>query len=855
MLQFSPLRTAIILVVAVLGIAFALPNFFSKDQTATWPGWVPHNGMTLGLDLQGGSYLLLQVNQQSVIDERLKALRRDARQLLAGENGIGNIITTTDKGLTVELTDPSQKAKAQQVLQKLQTGNGVLGMGGTQELEFGETADGKLTIALSEAGLKDRMSSLIAQSMEVIRKRIDEVGTTEPIIQRQGADRVLVQVPGFNDSQHLKELISKTARLEFHLVHPTMTADQARAQGIPAGYEIVPSADGANGPAEELLNENVELGGEDLTNAQPGFDQQTGRSVVSFSFNTHGAIVFGEITSKNVGKRFAIVLDNQVITAPTIQQPITGGSGQITGNFTPQSANDLAVLLRAGALPATLDVAEEHSVGASLGADSVKAGVTAGVVAAILVVTFMVVAYGLFGLFADISLVLNIVLIIAALSMLGSTLTLPGIAGIVLTIGMAVDANVLIYERIREELRAGKSILAAIDAGFKRAWGTIIDSHLTQLIAAIVLYFLGSGPVQGFAVTLALGILTSLFTSYTVTLYFVGLWYRLRRPKTLKIQVFRFIPDGTKIPFMKISRYAIVFSVIISLLAIGSAFTRGFNLGIDFIGGSAIELQYTGQGAADPGKIRESLDRLGLGDVQVQQFGSPQDVLVRVQQQPGGDAAQQAAVNKVRDAVQGQSYEVRRTETVGPQVSGELTTKGITAVLVALVAILIYVWFRFEWQFALAAITTTTHDVIMTIGLFSVAGLEFNISSIAAVLTLVGLSLNETVVISDRIRENLRKYKKMSLPELIDLSINQTIVRTSLTQFTILLALFPLVFFGGESIRGFTIAMTFGSIFGMYSSVFIGGPILIYFGLKARSDAPADSKAAKIPKRADGAAV
>jgi SecD/SecF fusion protein len=855
MLQFTPIRTAIILIVAVLGIAFALPNFFSKDVTATWPGWLPHNGMTLGLDLQGGSYLLLQVNQQSVIDERLKSLRRDARQLLAGENGIGNIITTTDKGLTIELTDPSQKAKAQEVLQKLQTGNGVLGMGGTQELEFGETPDGKLTIALSDAGLKDRMSSLIAQSMEVIRKRIDEVGTTEPIIQRQGADRVLVQVPGFNDSQHLKDLISKTARLEFHLVHPTMTAEQAKQQGIPAGYEIVPSAEGAAGPPEELINENVELGGEDLTNAQPGFDQQTGRSVVSFSFNTHGAIVFGEITSKNVGKRFAIVLDNQVITAPTIQQPITGGSGQITGNFTPQSANDLAVLLRAGALPATLDVAEEHSVGASLGADSVKAGVTAGVVAAILVVTFMVVAYGLFGLFADISLVLNIVLIIASLSLLGSTLTLPGIAGIVLTIGMAVDANVLIYERIREELRAGKSILAAIDAGFKRAWGTIIDSHLTQLIAAIVLYFLGSGPVQGFAVTLALGILTSLFTSYTVTLYFVGLWFRIRRPKTLKIQVFRFIPDGTKIPFMKISRYAIVFSVIISLLAIGSAFTKGFNLGIDFIGGSAIELQYTGQGDADPGKIRESLDALGLGDVQVQQFGSPKDVLVRVQQQPGGDAEQQAAVNKVRDAVQSESYEVRRTETVGPQVSGELTTKGITAVLVALVAILIYVWFRFEWQFALAAITTTTHDVIMTIGLFSMAGLEFNISSIAAVLTLVGLSLNETVVISDRIRENLRKYKKMSLPELIDLSINQTIVRTSLTQFTILLALFPLVFFGGESIRGFTIAMTFGSIFGMYSSVFIGGPILIYFGLKARSDAPADSKAAKIPKRADGAAV
>jgi SecD/SecF fusion protein len=849
MLQFSPLRTAIILLVAVLGIVFAIPNFFSKEVTATWPGWLPHQGMTLGLDLQGGSYLLLQVNKDSVVTSRLTTLRRDARTILASENGIGNIITTDADGITIELTDATQKAAAQTALQKLQP-TGVFGVGGSQELAFAETPDGKITVKLTEAGINDRMSSLVAQSIEVIRKRVDEVGTTEPTIQRQGTDRVLVQVPGFNDSQRLKELVSKTARLEFHLVHPTMTAAQAEAQGTPSGYYIVPSADGG----KELLNENVELGGEDLTNAQPGFDQQTGRSVVSFSFNTHGAIVFGEITAKNVQKRFAIVLDNQVITAPTIQQPITGGSGQITGNFTPSSANDLAVLLRAGALPATLDVAEERSVGPSLGADSIKSGLTAGVVAALLVVTFMVVAYGLFGLFADISLVLNIILIVASLSLLGSTLTLPGIAGMVLTLGMAVDANVLIYERIREELASGKSILAAIDAGFKRAWGTIIDSHLTQLIAAIVLYFLGSGPVQGFAVTLGLGILTSLFTAYTVTLYFVGLWFRVRRPKKLKIQVFRFIPDGTTIHFMQLSRYVIIISLVLTVVSIGSAVFKGFNLGIDFKGGSAIELQYVGDGEANPSHIREVLDTLSLGDVQVQGFGTDKDVLVRIEQQAGGDQAQQTAVNKVRDALGAEKYEIRRTETVGPQVSGELARNGVIAVLVALGAILIYVWFRFEWQFALAAITTTSHDVIMTIGLFSITGIEFNLTSIAAVLTLVGLSLNETVVISDRIRENLRKYKKMPLPDLINLSINQTIVRTSLTAFTIFCALVPLVLFGGEVIRGFTIAMTFGVFVGTYSSIIVGGPILIYFGLKARSDAPADSKA-KLPKRADGAAV
>ena len=851
MLQFSPIRTAIIIIVALLGILYTVPNFLTKDQLAAWPGWLPKQTVTLGLDLQGGSYLLLEVNRAGIINDRLAELRRDARNILANQNGIGNIITINGNALSIELTDPTQRQKADQVLQALQNnvGGSVIGIGGVKELTFTDTPDGKISIGLTDDGVNQRMSSLVTQSMEVIRKRIDQLGTTEPQIQREGNDRVLVQVPGFQDSARLKEIISKTARLTFHLVYPNMTAAQAKAQGLPPGTEIVPSQAGG----DELLYEDVALGGESLVDAQPGFDSQSSRSVVSFRFDTRGAVTFGDITSKNVGRRFAIVLDNQVITAPVIQTPITGGTGQISGNFTPQSANDLAVLLRAGALPASLDIVEERSVGPSLGADSIRSGITAGIVAAVLVVSFMVVAYGLFGFFADISLMLNIVLILASLSVLGATLTLPGIAGIVLTLGMAVDANVLIYERIREELHTGKSVLNAIDAGFKRAWGTIIDSHLTQLIAATVLFFLGSGPVQGFAVTLALGILTSLFTAYTVTLYFVGWWYRIRRPKTLKIQVFRFIPDGTKIHFMQISRYVIILSLVLTAVSIGSAVFKGFNLGIDFKGGSAITVQ-SENGPADPGKVREDIGKLGLGDIQVQGFGAPTDLLVRVQTQgDGSPALQQQAVTKITDTLSKDNYAIRSVETVGPTVSGELGLHGTIAVLVALGAILIYVWFRFEWQFALAAITTTTHDVIMTVGLFSVTGIEFNLTSIAAVLTLVGLSLNETVVISDRIRENLRKYKKMPLPDLINLSINSTLTRTSLTAFTIFLALIPLVLFGGEVIRGFTIAMTFGVFVGTYSSIIVGGPILIFFGLKSRADAPTDKKVTA--KRADGAAV
>jgi SecD/SecF fusion protein len=849
-MQFSPVRTAIIAFVALMGVLFAVPSFLPQNVRDAWPSFLPKQTVVLGLDLQGGSHLLLQVNEEGIVSERLQSLRRDVRNTLANENGIGNLITTDEatNSLAVELTDPTQKEAARTAIQALQNtiNNGLISVGGINELAFGDAPDGKLTVTLTPEGVEQRTSALVAQSIEVIRERIDELGTTEPSIQRQGNNRILVQVPGFGDSTRLKNIISQTARLTFHMVYPGITAAQAQAQGLPAGTMILPSQDGG----DELLYEDVALGGESLVDAQPSYDQQRAMPVVSFRLDTRGAVTFGQITSGNVGQRFAIVLDNQVITAPVIQQPITGGTGQISGSFTTATANDLAVLLRAGALPASLDIVEERTVDASLGADSIQHGLTAGIVAAVLVVAFMIIAYGLWGVFANISLILNIVLIFGALSMLGATLTLPGIAGIVLTIGMAVDANVLIYERMREEQKAGKSPIQAINAGFERAWGTIVDSHLTQLIAAIVLYFLGSGPVQGFAVTLALGILTSLFTSYTVTLYFVGMWFRAKRPKTLKIQHFRFIPDGTNIPFMKISRYVIAFSIVASLASIGSAYFKGFNLGIDFVGGTAIVIQHQ-DGPADVGAVRETLAGLELGEVQVQGFGTPEDVLVRVQAQEGGQDADQAAVAKVRDALASENYTIRSTEAVSGTVSGELAWKGTIAVIVALVAILIYIWFRFEWQFAMAAITTTTHDIIMTIGLFSITGLEFNLTSIAAVLTLVGLSLNETVVVSDRVRENLRKHRKMPLPELIDLSINQTIVRTSLTQFTVFLALIPLVLFGGEVIRSFTIAMTFGSLVGMYSSIIVNGPILINFGLKARSD----TETLPTAKAADGASV
>jgi len=846
-MKFNPIRSAIIVLVVVASIFMVLPNFFSDEDVAGWPDLLPKQKIVLGLDLQGGSHLLLQVNRSDIIEGRLGDIRRDARSILIGE-GIGSLITTQGANLTIEITDPEQLESAREALRPLELmlEGPMFQVSSTPETIIDIVGSNRIRITLTDEAIAERMSALVAQSVEVIRNRIDELGTTEPVIQRQGQDRVLVQVPGFDDSERLKDLISQTARLTFHMVYPAMTAEQARAQGLPAGTMIMPSADGM----DELLYEDISLGGEQLTDAQPAFDDRN-RSVVTFRFNTQGAITFGEITSQNVGRRFAIVLDGQVITAPVIQQPITGGSGQISGNFTPESASDLAVLLRAGALPATLDVVEERTVGPSLGADSIEAGLTAGLIGTVGVAIFMLVTYGVFGIFAVIALALNVGMILAALSTLGATLTLPGIAGIVLTVGMAVDANVLIFERIREEFAAGRTPYQSLEAGFKRAMTTIIDANVTTLIAAVVLFFLGSGPVQGFAVTLALGVLSTMFTAYLVTQLLVGYWFQWQRPKTLKVNLLSFIPLEPKIPFMNWRKAGFIFSLVLLIGTVGLELTRGLNLGIDFTGGSAIELQAL-EGDADIGDLRTRLGALGIGAVQVQEFGTPRDVLVRIGMQDGDESAQQVAVSQVFAEVS-EDYEVRRTEAVSGTVSNELAMNGIIGVIAAMICIVIYVWIRFEWQFSVGAILALVHDVIMTVGLFALLQVEFNLSSIAAVLTVIGYSLNDTVVIYDRIRENMMKYKRISLAEIINLSLNQTLARTIITGGTTAMALLALVFFGGEVIRSFTIAMAWGVFVGTYSSIFVSAPILLYLGIKTRGEAEAEQ--AKPEKRTDGAAV
>ncbi|WP_137158111.1 protein translocase subunit SecDF [Rhizobium sp. FKL33] len=850
MLYFSRWKAIAIWLVTLVSILIAAPNFIPKDVLAGMPSWFPKTTMTLGLDLQGGSHIMLQLDRNDILKERMDTVLDDVRGNLRKASIGYTGLAARGQQVTFKLRDASQIDAAKEALKDLTLPVSVGGFGGSsiQEARVSNTADGTFTVELTDEGLNYRVQSAVSQSIEVVRRRVDELGTTEPLIQRQGADRIVVQVPGLDDPQRLKSILNKTAKLTFHLVDNSMPVQEAMNGRPPASSEIVYSND--DPPAPYLLQKRAILTGENLVDAQPGFNQQNNAAIVSFRFDSAGAQKFGRITQEHVGEPFAIVLDNQVITAPVINEPILGGAGQISGNFTAQSASDLAVLLRAGALPATLTVVEERTVGPGLGADSIRAGFIAGVIGLIAVIAFMQFFYGTLGAIASAAMVINVVMIIAILSMLGATLTLPGIAGIVLTIGQAVDSNVLFYERFREEVKAGRPITQAMETGFNKAFGTIIDANLTTLIAAIILFYMGSGPVRGFAVTLSIGIITTVFTAYTVSRLMISIWLRRTRPKALPKGVRTGFFDFAQIRFMSVRKWTFGASLVLAIASVAGFATKGLELGIDFTGGSMIELKAK-QGDANLGDIRNRLGELNLGGVQVQGFGDPSSVLVRVQSQDAGENAEQSAVNKIRGELS-DDYDFRRVEVVGPSVSGELAMTGAIGVGLSLLAIMVYIWFRFEWQFALGAIVATLHDLLLTIGLFVFTGLEFDITSIAAILTIVGYSLNDTVVVYDRMRENLRRYKKMPLELLIDTSINSTLSRTILTSVTTMIAIAALVLFGGEVIRGFTISMLFGVLVGTFSSIYIAAPILILF--KLRSDA-FDKKDEKDEKAGEAQAV
>ncbi len=535
MINISRFQLWSALLACVVALLFAAPNLLPKSAADSLPSYVPNQQFNLGLDLQGGAYLLLEAEMKSVEADALKNVRDGLRKALRDQRVRYEQLRYVPRGVAFRAIEPAQidKAKeiAEQVARDQETGTG--GVFGQRQRLYDVRAEGNaFTVRLTDAGLASLNQRVIEQAMEILRRRIDPEGTREVTIQRQGDTRVIVEVPGVSDTQEIRRRIGTTAKLTFHLLHPSIVTATETTQA-PAGYTLVRGNAAMGEQGWYLVLTEAELDGTHLTDAQQAF--RDGAPIITFRFDTTGARIFCRVTQENLNKPFAIVLDNEVISAPVIRSAICGGSGEISGRFTVESATRLALLLRAGALPAKFNVVEERTVGATLGADAIEAGVWASIIGLALVTVFMIASYGLFGVFAIVALFFNLVFLAATMSLLGATLTLPGIAGIVLSLGMAIDANVLIYERMREEILAGRTMLSAIDAGFNRAFTAIADSNITTILAGLLLYLFGSGPVKGFGVTLAIGITASFFTAIMLTRIQVVYWWRWRRPKSLPI--------------------------------------------------------------------------------------------------------------------------------------------------------------------------------------------------------------------------------------------------------------------------------------------------------------------------------
>ncbi len=524
MVKIPAWKAYLIVFICVVGLVYAFPNLLGQKNAQNLPSWLPNETINLGLDLQGGSHLLLQVDVNSVLAEHLNNMTDTLRRVLRSKKVPYRNYAMSDNTVRFRV-DPENVPLTREVIEE------ELGT----DVTITSTDEGRISVSLSEIFIKDRKDYALQQSIEIVRRRVDETGTKEPVIQRQGEDRIVLQLPGIDDPERIKGLLGRTAKLTFHLVD-LESMDSSTKKRIPVSSIRIPSSRSevqSGGLTDYILKRRAILTGDMLVDASPSF--QDGRPVVSFRLDNRGAKRFADVTTENVGKPFAIVLDGEVISAPRIQSPILGGNAVITGSFSTEEVQDMALLLRAGALPAPLNILEERTVGPGLGADSIEAGKIASMVGLLAVIGFIILTYGMYGVMAVLALIINITLIIAALSAFQATLTLPGIAGIVLTIGMAVDANVLIFERIREETSSGRSPISAVDAGYSNAYSSIVDANITTLIAALLLYIFGTGPIRGFAVTLSIGIVTSFFSAIMVTRLMLTTWLWRVKPQMIRI--------------------------------------------------------------------------------------------------------------------------------------------------------------------------------------------------------------------------------------------------------------------------------------------------------------------------------
>jgi len=846
------------IVLLVMLIVFSgiiiVPSFY-KDAPGWWRKYLAPEGLRLGLDLQGGMHLVLKVDLDKAVENSLDLAAQDLKEGLA-EQKITAVRTKSDNPRVVNLILPNTEALS--TVQELVSGD-------FPNLDIDIQAEAgtfpRIQLRLKDDEIDFIKKNAVAQSLEIIRNRIDQFGVAEPVIIRQGTDEIVVQLPGVKDPKRALSLIGQTAQLQFKMVaedtgiNPAQLISQAQSSGrwtpqknsresrkqlnlalqgqLPADTEIYfekrkNSQTGVETETPILIKTQTMMTGDMVKNAQVRVGGNFNEPYVALDFTGRGGRIFAQITEANVNKRFAIILDDIVRSAPVIRERILGGSAQITGNFTYEEATDLAIVLRVGALPAPVSIIQNLTVGASLGQDSINRGLMSGLLGTVLVLAFMVFYYRMSGVIANAALFLNILLLFAGLAALNATLTLPGIAGIILSIGMAVDSNVLIFERMREEFALGKSVKSGVEGGYDKAFWTIVDSQVTTLITALALFMFGTGPIKGFAVTLSLGVIFNLFSTLFGTRLVYDVLYSKHRLKQLRF--FQFIGQP-KLDYMKVRNIAFGFSgllAVLGLLAFVQIARGKANLGIDFSGGTMV--QYHAEEPFALGEVRKAL--VELDGIDLQQVTNENRLIVKLKKSEAVVSDMSNTISTLlTEKLPEKKFALESQAEIGSSVSEVLKHKALQAIGLSLLGVICYLAFRFDLKFGLAAAIATFHDVLAVLGICWITGKEINLLIVTALLTLAGYSLNDSVVVFDRIRENLKKSakdigKKISFNDIINQSINEVLSRTIITVLTTVLAVLALYLLGGTVIHDFSFALLAGMVVGTYSSIFVASPLL-----------------------------
>ena len=841
------IKFAFLVMVIFLSFTTVLPSFYSGTPS-WWKTYLAPGGLRLGLDLQGGMHLVLKVNLKKAEENTLEFAANDLKNALA-EQTISAVRASVPSANTVIFTLPNSGSidKVKKIVTDDFPDIDV-------KIDAKEGSFPRIVMTLKEEKRQFIKKHAVDQSLEILRNRIDQFGVAEPVIIRQGEDEIVIQLPGVKDPERALKLLGDTAQLEFKLVadttginlqeliHQAKSAKEwqdgesmkklhrALQNKLPDNTSINFEKEIDKKTKKEilvpiLLENKTLMTGDMIKDAQVRIGGSFNEPYVGLDMTSHGGKVFAQVTESNVGRRLAIVLDEVVRSAPVIRDRILGGSAQITGSFSHEEAADLAIVLRVGALPAPVDIIQNMSVGASLGQDSITQGLTSGIWGAIMVLAFMIIYYRLSGFIANTAMIFNIVLLFAGLAILNATLTLPGIAGIILSIGMAVDANVLIYERMREEFAIGKSVRSCVEAGYEKAFSSIVDSQVTTLITALALFMFGTGPIKGFAVTLSLGIIFNLFT---VLFYSRFVFDAINTIKPLKRIRFLTMLTKTNFDFLRIRNIAFSFSatlVVIGIIAFVQVSRGHANLGVDFSGGSL--LQYKAGEDFTMSEVRAALTKNGMPEADLQKVEAEQRLIVKIKKSEAVISKLAEKVDKILAAeLPEKNFKLESESEIGSSVSSSLRNQAILAILLSFVGVIIYLAFRFDIRFGIAAAVSTFHDVIVLVGICWVMNMEFTLLIVTALLTLAGYSLNDTVVVFDRIRENTLKADKKSLESTINTSINETLSRTAITGLTTLFTLLALMFFGGSVIHDFAFVLTVGIVFGTYSSIFVASPLL-----------------------------